>query len=168
MTWPKQLSHYLFSFSFSFLSTRKSADAKQLKRDAWEFINRSKHRRCISSVPQLNGNSIEFSLSTQTRSVIKSPQAKSLQDSLSHRPDHDMEKGDNEDETLLKEERFRMLTVERGKFWKELEDVEECIEEEVKTAVDEEREGWKREGKVITWRERAYVPDLDILCEEIL
>ena len=51
---------------------------KQLKRDAQEFINRSKHRRCISSVPQLNGNSIEFSLSTRTRSVIKSPQAKSL------------------------------------------------------------------------------------------
>ena len=51
---------------------------KQLKRDAQEFINRSKHRRCISSVPQLNRNSIEFSLSTRTRSVIKSPQAKSL------------------------------------------------------------------------------------------
>ena len=78
MTWPKQLSHYLFSFSFSFLSTRKSADAKQLKRDAWEFINRSKHRRCISSVPQLNGNSIEFSLSTQTRSSSKTSQSKSL------------------------------------------------------------------------------------------
>jgi len=52
---------------------------KQLKGDAREFINRSKHRRCISSVPQLNGNSIEFSLSTRTRRVIKSPQAKSLQ-----------------------------------------------------------------------------------------
>jgi len=52
---------------------------KQLKGDTWEFINRSKHRRCISSIPQLNGNSIKFSLSTQTRRVIKSPQAKSLQ-----------------------------------------------------------------------------------------
>ena len=51
---------------------------KQLKRDAWEFINRSKHRRCISSVPQLNGNSIEFSLSTQTRSNSKMSQSKSL------------------------------------------------------------------------------------------
>jgi len=48
-------------------------EMKQLKRDAWEFINRSKHRRCISSIPQLNGNSIEFFLSTWTRSVIKSP-----------------------------------------------------------------------------------------------
>ena len=53
---------------------------KQLKGHTQEFINRSKHGRCISSVPQLNGNSIEFSLSTQTRRVIKLPQAKSLQE----------------------------------------------------------------------------------------
>ena len=52
---------------------------KQLKGDAQEFINRSRHRRCISSILQLNRNSIEFSLLTQTRRVIKSPQAKSLQ-----------------------------------------------------------------------------------------
>ena len=52
---------------------------KQLRGDAWEFINRSKHGRCISSIPQLNGNSIEFFLSTQTRRVIKLFQAKSLQ-----------------------------------------------------------------------------------------
>jgi len=52
---------------------------KQLKRDAWEFINRSKHRRYISSIPQLNRNSIEFFLSTQTRSSSKTSQSKSLQ-----------------------------------------------------------------------------------------
>jgi len=46
---------------------------KQLRRDAWEFINRSKHKKCISSIPQSNKNSIKFSLSTQTRRVIKSP-----------------------------------------------------------------------------------------------
>ena len=33
---------------------------------------------CISNVQQMNGNSIEFFLLTQTRRVIKSPQAKSL------------------------------------------------------------------------------------------
>ena len=60
---------------------------KQLKGDAWEFINRSKHGRCISSIPQLNRNSIEFSLSTQTRRVIKSPQAKSLHAILGTYPD---------------------------------------------------------------------------------
>ena len=55
---------------------------KQLKGDMQEFINRSKHGRCISSVPQLNGNSIEFSLSTQTRRVVKSSWTKSLQYSI--------------------------------------------------------------------------------------
>jgi len=34
--------------------------------------------RCISSIQKLNKNSIEFFLSTQTRSVVKSSQAKSL------------------------------------------------------------------------------------------
>ena len=38
--------------------------------------------RCISSVQKLNENSIEFSLLTQTKSVVKSSQAKSLQDLL--------------------------------------------------------------------------------------
>ena len=44
-----------------------------------DFINRGKYRMCISSVQQTNENSIEFSLSTQTRRAIKSSQAKSLQ-----------------------------------------------------------------------------------------
>jgi len=75
-----KLLFIFFSFFFSFkLGNQWTHEMKQLKRDAWEFINRSKHRRCISSIPQLNGNSIEFSLLTRTRSVIKSPQAKSLQ-----------------------------------------------------------------------------------------
>ena len=47
-------------------------EKEQLRRDAWEFINRGKYKACISSVPQSNGNSIEFSLSTQTWRVIKS------------------------------------------------------------------------------------------------
>ena len=51
---------------------------KQLRRDVWEFINRSKHKKCISSVLQSNENSIEFFLSTQARRIIKLPQAKLL------------------------------------------------------------------------------------------
>jgi len=51
---------------------------KQLKRDVQEFINKSKYRRYINSVPQSNGNSIEFSLSTQTRSSSKMSQSKFL------------------------------------------------------------------------------------------
>ena len=41
-------------------------EKKELKGDAWGFINRSKYRICISSVQQLNENSIKFFLSTQT------------------------------------------------------------------------------------------------------
>ena len=43
-----------------------------------EFINRSKHKVCISSTLQLNKNSIEFSLSTWTRSRSKASLSKVL------------------------------------------------------------------------------------------
>ena len=49
-----------------------------LKRDVWDFINRSKYRMYISSIQQSNENSIEFSLSTQTRSSSKVSQSKFL------------------------------------------------------------------------------------------
>ena len=42
------------------------------KRDTRDFVNKGKYRKCISSVQKANENSIEFSLSTQTRRVIKS------------------------------------------------------------------------------------------------
>ena len=44
-----------------------------------DFINRSKYRIYISSVQQSNGNSIKFSLLTQTRSSSKASQFKFLQ-----------------------------------------------------------------------------------------
>jgi len=80
MTQPKQLSYYLYFFSFLFhlINNQWTCKRKWLKRDVWDFINRGKYRVCISSVQQLNGNSIEFSLSTQTWSVIKSCQTRSL------------------------------------------------------------------------------------------
>jgi len=46
----------------------------------WDFVNKGKYRKCISSVQKANKNSIEFSLSTQTRRVIKLSQTKSLQE----------------------------------------------------------------------------------------
>jgi len=61
-------------------------------------------------------------------------------DSLSHRLDHDIEKSNNKNRILLRKERFRILIVEKGKFWKELEDTEEFIEEKVKITIDKERE----------------------------
>jgi len=52
-------------------------------------------------------------------------------DVLSRRPDHSQGKGDNEDQTVLKEEWFRNLTIQEGEFWKEIEEVEEFTEKEV-------------------------------------
>jgi len=89
-------------------------------------------------------------------------------DTLSHRLDHDTGKEDNKDRILFKEERFRILVIDKGELWKELEDAKEFIEEEVKAALKEEKEEWRKEGKVILWKERAYILDLDTLCKEVL
>jgi len=62
-------------------------------------------------------------------------------DTLSCRLDHDTGKEDNKDRILLKEERFRILVMDKGELWKELEDAEEFIEEEMEAAL--------KEGKVI-------------------
>ena len=64
-----------FSFLFFFFSfLRRSMDVREddSKRDTQDFVNKGKYRKCISSVQKANENSIEFSLSTQTRRVIKS------------------------------------------------------------------------------------------------
>ena len=42
------------------------------------FINRSKYRMCISSIQQLDEDSIEFFLLTWTRSSSKASQSKFL------------------------------------------------------------------------------------------
>jgi len=60
-------------------------------------------------------------------------------DFLLCRLDHNIEKGGNKDKILLKEERFRILIVKRGNFWKELENAKEFIKE-VKMAIDKKRE----------------------------
>ena len=50
----------------------------------WDFVNKSKYKMCISIVQKANKNSIEFSLLTQTKRVIKSSQTKSLQKQKQH------------------------------------------------------------------------------------
>ena len=59
---------------------------EQLRRDVWEFINRSKYKAYISSVLQLNRNSIEFSLLTWTRSRSKVSLSKFLYHSIQNPP----------------------------------------------------------------------------------
>jgi len=62
---------------------------------------------------------------------------------LSRRPDYSQGKDDNEDQTVLKEEWFRNLTIQEGEFWKEVEEVEEFIEEEVQGMIERSEEGWR-------------------------
>lgn len=62
-----------------------------------------------------------------------------------------MGKGDNKERIVLKEERFRELRIEeKGEFEREIEEAEEFMEEE---AVNEEREGWKKKGRILIWKE---------------
>jgi len=87
---------------------------------------------------------------------------------LSRKPDHSQGKSDNEDQTVLKKEWFRSLTTQKGEFWKEIEEAEEFVEEEVRGAIERLEEGWRKEEKVILWKERIYIPDSATLREEII
>jgi len=89
-------------------------------------------------------------------------------DTLSRRPDHNLGKGDNEERTVLKGEWFREMKLEGGEFWREIEEADEATEEEVREAVEEGREGWTKEGRVLIWKKRLYVPDSSTLREEII
>jgi len=90
-------------------------------------------------------------------------------DTLSRHPDHDSGRGDNKEKIILTPEMFWSIHLaDRGVMWKEIEEAEEFVEEEVRAAVESRNEGWRKEGKVITWKERVYVPDSATLREEIL
>ena len=64
-------------------------------------------------------------------------------DTLSCRLDHTQGKNNNEDQTLLRKEQFRSIVTQESKFWKEVEEAEEFIEEEVREAVEQQEEGWR-------------------------
>jgi len=57
-------------------------------------------------------------------------------DALSRRPDHTEGKDDNTDQTLLKGKWFRNVVIQKGEFWREVEEAEEFIEEEVRGAIE--------------------------------
>ena len=69
-------------------------------------------------------------------------------DALSRRPDHSQGKSDNEDQMVLKKEWFQSLMTQKGEFWKEIEEAEEFVEEEVQGAIERLEEGWRKEEKV--------------------
>jgi len=63
---------------------------------------------------------------------------------------------------------LRNVVIEKKEFWREVEEAEEFIEEEVRGAIERQEEGWRKDGKVLLWRERVYVPDSITLQEEII
>jgi len=58
------------------------------------------------------------------------------------------------------------MKLEGDKFWREIEEADEAIEEKVRKAVEEKREGWTKEGRVLIWKKR--LPDSLTLREEII
>ena len=97
----------------------------------------------------MSENSIEFSLSNSEQRdswlnsghrtldtdnfqlVHKPGNSQKKVDALSRRPDYSQGKDDNEDQIVLKGEWFRNLTIQEGEFWKEVEEAEKFMEEEV-------------------------------------
>ena len=78
-------------------------------------------------------------------------------------------KSDNKEQTIFETKSLWIHKVkERDKWWEELEDMEDCIEEEAKKMVEDGEEGWRREGKVIFWKEQVDVPDSATLREQII
>ena len=55
-------------------------------------------------------------------------------------------------ETIKKGEWFREMKLKGGKFQREIEEANEVIEEEVRKAVEERREGWTKKGRVLIWK----------------
>ena len=119
MTQPKWLSNYLYFFFFFHIWTYYTRKCRKVSHDMPHVIYHMKkieshdecgklvHRpcsSCISSVQKLNKNSIEFSLSTWTWSVIKSSQAKSLYKVQALCTLHSLGEGVSESQGVLVEE----------------------------------------------------------------
>jgi len=60
------------------------------------------------------------------------------------------------------------MKLEGSEFWREIEEADEAIEEEVREAVEEGSEGWTKEGRILIWKKQLYVPDSLTLREEII
>jgi len=44
------------------------------------------------------------------------------------------------------------MKLEGSEFWREIEEADEAIEEEVREAVEEGSEGWTKEGRILIWK----------------
>ena len=41
------------------------------------------------------------------------------------------------------------MKLEGGKFWREIEEADKAIEEEVREAIEKEKESWTKKGRVL-------------------
>ena len=65
-----------------------------------------------------------------------------MADTLSRQPDYDQGKKDNNGQILLKIKALEILKIKKGDKWqREVEDIEEDIEKEVKGMVENREEG---------------------------
>ena len=92
-------------------------------------------------------------------------------DLLSRRSDHDQGKDDNKDVILLKPELFRMTQVHFKAPSDELLDQIKStkrLDTSVKLALEKSLPDWKRDGDLILYREKVYVPRDEKLRERII
>ena len=69
-------------------------------------------------------------------------------DTLSRHPDHDSGRGDNKEKIILTPEMFWSIRLaDRGAMWKEIEEAEEFVEEEVRAAVESGKRGMVKRRK---------------------
>ena len=81
---------------------------------------------------------------------------------LSRQSDFDQERLDNEGQTIFKTRPIQLYKVNKENKWqKELENIDDYIEKEMKRIVVESKEErQKKEEKVIFWKKQAYISDL--------
>ena len=138
--------------------------------DQFEIWTNYKNLEYFKKLQKLNRHQARWMTELQEydfQLVYKPGNSQKKVDTLSRRPDHSQRKDDNEDQTVLKEEWFRNLTIQEGEFWKEVEEAEEFTEE-VQGAIERSEEGWRWKERVILWKERIYVSDSATLWEEIV
>lgn len=78
---------------------------------------------------------------------------------LSRQSDFDQERLDNEEQTIFKTRPIQLYKVNKEDKWqKELENIDDYIEKEMKRIVVESKEErQKKEEKVIFWKKQAYI-----------
>jgi len=87
--------------------------------DQFEIWTNYKNLEYFKKLQKLNRHQARWMTELQEydfQLVYKPGNSQKKVDTLSRRPDHSQRKDDNEDQTVLKEEWFRNLTIQEGEF----------------------------------------------------